>query len=84
MNEHPPTLYYGSRTALNPGEPVPPRDGFVHFTPNLDAAIWAAELSAGSDAPRVYTVTPTGPIEDPAQPRADDPAPRRRRAGRVD
>lgn len=41
---------------LAPEDEVPPRDGFVDLTPNLDAAIWAAELDAGDEAPRVYVV----------------------------
>lgn len=67
MNESPPTLYHGSRVVLGRGDPIPPRDGFVYFTPNLDAAIWAAELADGDDDPRVYTVAVTGSTENAEQ-----------------
>jgi rifampin ADP-ribosylating transferase len=39
---------------------------YLYFTPDLDAAIWAAELAEGELAPRVYQVEPTGAIEDAA------------------
>src|SRR5690606_31219264 len=64
MNEPPQKLYYGTRMVLGRGDEIPPRDGFVYFTPNLDAAIWAAELSEGDEEPRVYTVAATGPTEN--------------------
>ena len=67
-------LYHGARVALERGDEVPPRDGFAYFTPNLDAAIWAAELSEGDGAPRVYEVTASGPTED-AEGRPDYTAP---------
>lgn len=34
------------------------------MTETLDAAIWGAELAAGELKGRIYTVEPTGPIED--------------------
>jgi rifampin ADP-ribosylating transferase len=37
---------------------------WVYFTGTLDAAIWGAELAAGSGRERIYVVEPTGPIED--------------------
>ncbi|MCP1999829.1 rifampin ADP-ribosylating transferase [Nitrobacter winogradskyi] len=37
---------------------------WVYFAGTLDAAIWGAELSAGSGRERIYVVEPTGPIED--------------------
>lgn len=57
-------LYHGSRSALVSGDEVPTHEGFVYCSPNLDAAIWAAELSEGDEAPRVYSVALTGSAED--------------------
>lgn len=37
---------------------------FAWLTPNLDGAIWEAELAPGVGPARVYTVEPTGPVED--------------------
>lgn len=37
---------------------------YVYLTETLDAAIWGAELAAGELKGRIYTVEPTGPIED--------------------
>jgi len=37
---------------------------WVYFTGTLDAAIWGAELAAGSGKERIYVVEPTGPVED--------------------
>lgn len=37
---------------------------YVYLTPNLDAAVWAAELALGEGPGRVYIVEPIGPIED--------------------
>jgi rifampin ADP-ribosylating transferase len=62
-----PPLYYGARVVLDRGDKIPPRDGFAYFTPNLDAAIWAAELSEGDDEPRVYRVAVTGSTENAEQ-----------------
>jgi hypothetical protein len=69
-------LYHGTRADLEPGdliEPGPPEapvneggTAHVHLTPDLDAAIWDAELATGDDPPRVWVVEPTGPIEDAA------------------
>lgn len=59
-----PRLYHGARVELVRGDVILPRDGFVHCTPKLDAAIWAAELADGDDAPRVYEVALTGVSED--------------------
>jgi rifampin ADP-ribosylating transferase len=36
---------------------------WIYFTGTLDAAIWGAELAAGSGRERIYVVEPTGPIE---------------------
>lgn len=37
---------------------------WVYFSGTLDAAIWGAELAAGSGRERIYVVEPGGPIED--------------------
>ena len=63
----PPKLYYGARANLDCGDEIPLRDGFVYFTPNLDAAIWAAELSEGDDEPHVYEVAAKGSTENAEQ-----------------
>jgi rifampin ADP-ribosylating transferase len=64
-------LYHGTRSDLRPGERIDPTDTdgpWVYLTPDLDAAIWAAELAPGDGAPRVYLVEPAGAIEeDPAR-----------------
>ena len=36
----------------------------VYFTATLDAAVWGAELAAGSGRGRIYLVEPTGEFED--------------------
>lgn len=67
-------LYHGTRADLKPGDliqPVGPRDGeereprptWVHLTPDLDGAIWGAELAEGEGPARVYRVEPTGQVE---------------------
>lgn len=68
-------FYHGTRVNLKPGELIDPNDPpndavgdrttpYVYFTPNLDAAIWEAELAAGEGASRVYIVEPIGQIVD--------------------
>ncbi|RVU48992.1 NAD(+)--rifampin ADP-ribosyltransferase [Lujinxingia sediminis] len=57
-------LYHGTRAALAPGETILPVGDFAYFSPNLDAAIWAAELAEGDHNARVYRVAVNGPIED--------------------
>jgi rifampin ADP-ribosylating transferase len=37
---------------------------WVYLTATLDAAVWGAELALGEGRGRIYTVEPTGPIED--------------------
>ena len=37
---------------------------YVYLTGTLDAAIWGAELAVGNGPGSIYTVEPTGPIED--------------------
>ena len=68
-------FYHGTRVDLKPGDLIDPsnppdvgeRDRmtvYVYLTPNLDAAIWAAELAVGEGPGRVYIVEPIGQIED--------------------
>src|SRR5215831_14657065 len=69
-----PQLYHGTRAELKPGDLIEPCDppgsdkrtetNYVHLTPNLDAAIWGAELAAGDGPGRVYIVEAVGQIED--------------------
>jgi hypothetical protein len=68
------SYFHGTRADLKPGdlivvgyqsnftgsEPL----SWVYFAATLDAAIWGAELAAGSGQERIYIVEPTGPIVD--------------------
>jgi len=67
--------YHGTHADLKPGDEITPCDPpevgepdstarYVHFAPDLDAALWAAELSDGEGPARVYVVEAIGPIED--------------------
>ena len=66
-------FYHGTRADLKPGDVIEPCDSpevgepgstarYVYWAPDLDAAIWAAELSDGEDRGRVYVVQPIGAI----------------------
>jgi rifampin ADP-ribosylating transferase len=67
-------LYHGTRADLEPGDLIQPgynsnygkrtQAAYVYLTRTLDAATWGAELAVGEGAGRIYTVAPTGPIED--------------------
>src|SRR5882762_3087118 len=67
-------LYHGTRADLKPGDLIEPgynsnygkrtKSDYVYLTRTLDAATWGAELAAGEGLGRIYTVEPTGPIED--------------------
>lgn len=68
-------FYHGTRAELKPGDLIAPgnppagggEDGttsHVYLTPNLDEAIWDAELAAGDGPGRVYIVEPTGQVDD--------------------
>jgi rifampin ADP-ribosylating transferase len=56
MSDFPKDYYHGSRAAFVRGDRIEPAEHYVYVTPDLDAAIWAAELAEGSGAPRVYRV----------------------------
>ncbi|MCE9603135.1 MAG: NAD(+)--rifampin ADP-ribosyltransferase [Gemmatimonadetes bacterium] len=67
--------YHGTRADLLPGDVIEPgaqrnsetshdAPGHVYLTPDLDGAIWGAELASGEGHPRVYVVEPLGPVED--------------------
>lgn len=68
------SFFHGTRANLKPGDliVVGYKSNFtestalswVYFTGTLDAAIWGAELAAGSGPERIYVVEPTGPIQD--------------------
>lgn len=71
-------LYYGTRDDLKPGDRIEPglslaggeQDGalWVELTPDLDGAIWSAELAAGEGPGRVYVVEPVGAMEPSPEP----------------
>lgn len=68
------SFFHGTRADLKPGDliVVGYQSNFteakplswVYFAGTLDAAIWGAELAAGSGRERIYVVEPSGPIED--------------------
>ena len=67
-------FYHGTKADLKPGDQIAPgynsnfglkkKAGYVYLTATLDAAIWGAELALGEGCGRIYTVKPTGPIDD--------------------
>src|SRR5437762_8413 len=66
-------FYHGTRAELKPGDLIEPgkapdvgerNSGYVYLTPDLDAAIWEAEVADREGPGRVYIVEPTGPVED--------------------
>ncbi|HEX6095009.1 MAG TPA: NAD(+)--rifampin ADP-ribosyltransferase [Thermoanaerobaculia bacterium] len=70
-----PQLYYhGTKADLKPGDLIGPgyssnfgtrkKAAYVYLTATLNAATWGAELALGEGRGRIYTVEPTGPIED--------------------
>lgn len=66
--------FHGTRADLSPGDLIEPgyssnfgsrrQAKYVYLTATLDAATWGAELALGDGPGRIYTVEPTGPIED--------------------
>ena len=70
------SFFHGTRADLNTGDLIVvgrPSNfaeanplSWVYFSGTLDAAIWGAELAAGSGRERIYVVEPTGAlIDDP-------------------
>jgi rifampin ADP-ribosylating transferase len=67
-------FYHGTKADLKPGDLIEPgyssnygarkTAAYVYLTATLDAATWGAELAMGDGRGRIYTVQPTGPIED--------------------
>jgi rifampin ADP-ribosylating transferase len=67
-------FYHGTKADLAPGDLIGPgrasnygarkKAAYVYLTATLDAATWGAELARGDGPGRIYTVEPTGPIED--------------------
>lgn len=67
-------FYHGTKANLKPGDLIEPGfssnygkrkvASFVYLTATLDAAVWGAELAVGENPGKIYTVEPTGPIED--------------------
>lgn len=67
------TFFHGTRAELKIGDFV--ETGFnsnfvdrklkhIYLTATLNAAIWGAELAAGTGRERIYLVEATGPLED--------------------
>jgi len=67
-------LYHGTKANLKPGDLIEPgfnsnygkqkKASYVYLTATLEAATWGAELALGEGTGRIYTVEPTGPMED--------------------
>ena len=70
----PQLFYHGTKADLKTGDLISPgfssnygkgkKASWVYLTGTLDAAAWGAELAAGKGRGRIYTVEPTGLIED--------------------
>lgn len=71
-------FYHGSRAELRPEDLIEPGDSqdageggrtttYVYLTPNLDEAVWEAEIAAGEGPGRVYIVEPIGEVEDASE-----------------
>ena len=67
-------FYHGTKANLKPGDLIGAgynsnygkrkKAAYVYVTATLNAATWGAELALGEGRGRIYTVEPTGPIED--------------------
>jgi rifampin ADP-ribosylating transferase len=72
--DDPGPFFHGTKADLAVGDLLSPgfssnfgpgrQANFVYLTATLDAAVWGAELASGDGPGRIYTVEPTGPIED--------------------
>lgn len=71
-------FYHGTRDDLRSGSVIAPEDpsgtsskgtdaSFTYMSPDLDAAIWSAELAHGDGPPRVYVVEPEIAVEDASE-----------------
>ena len=68
------SFFHGTKAELKPGDLIVAGHqsnfteakplSWVYFAGTLDAAIWGAELAAGSGRERIYVVETTGPAED--------------------
>lgn len=67
------SFFHGTRADLSPGDLIAvgyqsnfseEKLSWVYCAATLDAAIWGAELAAGSGRERVYVVEPTGTVVD--------------------
>lgn len=66
--------FHGTKATLRPGDLLVPGHAsnygarrparHIYFSATLDAAAWGAELAVGDGPGRVYTVAPTGPMEN--------------------
>jgi len=61
----PKLFYHGTRAELKPGDLIEASNPttYVYLTPNLDEAIWEAELAVGEGPGRVYVVEPMGQVD---------------------
>ena len=57
---------------MKPGDAIESTT-YVYLSPDLDAAIWDAELAEGEGPGRVYIVEPDGPIEHAQEPTDEKP-----------
>ena len=67
-------FYHGTKAILKQGDLIKPgfnsnfgkqkKASYVYLTATLDAAVWGAELALGEGQGKIYTVEPTGLIED--------------------
>ena len=67
-------FYHGTKADLKAGDLLEPVRGsnygerrkanYVYLTATLDAATWGAELAVGEGPGRIYSVEPTGPLEN--------------------
>ncbi len=73
-SEDPGPFFHGTKAEVAVGALLEPGYGsnygkgatanFVYLTATLNAAVWGAELAAGTGPERIYLVEPTGPFED--------------------
>ena len=71
---HSPIYYHGTKANFEVGDLIEAgfqsnygqrkNAAYVYLTQTLDAATWGAELALGDGPERIYTVEPTGLIED--------------------